>query len=278
MKALYVTDLHGVEWKYDRLLKIAKDLQVKVVINGGDMLTNNNEQGEFINGYLNKHFSEFKAAKIYYLCMLGNDDLRIFDDLFERLCMRYPFIVNLAQRKYKIENFEFIGFNLVVDYPFRLKDRCRMDTADYVFQPQHGTGVLSVPPNGWQELDDWPSYARTFPTIEEELNRLVLPENMENAIYVIHMPPYGIGLDKIYRGSEHGSKAVYNFLKQHQPRMALHGHIHEAPDVTGAWYSTIGKTVCIQPGQLTEFGQSNELTYVVIDLSTMKYERKKLRK
>ena len=59
--------------------------------------------------------------------------------------------------------FEFVGMNWVVDYPFRLKDRCRMDTADYVFQEQFGTGLLSTP-NGWQEIADWISYAKTLPT------------------------------------------------------------------------------------------------------------------
>ena len=54
MKLLYVTDLHGDEWKYDR-------------------------QGEFITGYLSDNFSELDKAGVYYLSFLGNDGLRIFD-------------------------------------------------------------------------------------------------------------------------------------------------------------------------------------------------------
>jgi Icc-related predicted phosphoesterase len=37
--------------------------------------------------------------------------------------------------------------------------------------------------------------------------------------------------------------------------------------MTGTWYNEIGKTVCIQPGQLDDF------TYVVIDLESMKFDR-----
>ncbi len=51
MRALFVTDLHGSKWKYERLFEVAKDFQANVVINGGDMLPHNNEpfrQGEFI--------------------------------------------------------------------------------------------------------------------------------------------------------------------------------------------------------------------------------------
>jgi len=38
MKLLYVTDLHGIVRKYNRLLKIAQEVKADIVINGGDML------------------------------------------------------------------------------------------------------------------------------------------------------------------------------------------------------------------------------------------------
>lgn len=63
---------------------------------------------------LDQHFAMFNSAGIYYLCYLGNDDLRIFDHA--------------------------------------------MDTHGYVFQKQKGKALLSSN-KGWQELDDWFSYA-----------------------------------------------------------------------------------------------------------------------
>jgi Icc-related predicted phosphoesterase len=267
MKVLFVTDLHGSKWKYKRLFEVARDFQVDVVINGGDMLPQDSEpfkhQSKFIINYLDNHFAQFNSAGIYYLCYLGNDDLKIFDQLFEEICNKYPLVVCLAQRKFEIKGYEFIGMNLVVDYPFQLKDRCRMDTEDYIFQKQLGKGLLSTL-NGWQEIDDWFAYAKTIPTIEDELNQLIRPNDMAKCVYVIHMPPYKTGLDKCYHGAEVGSKAVYNFLKRYQPRLSLHGHIHESPEVTGRWYTRLGNTLCIQPCQLDEF------TYVVIDLATMR--------
>jgi len=271
MKVLFVTDLHGSKWKYDRLFEVAEEFQADVVINGGDMLPKNNElfkQGEFIADYLDNHFSRFNSAGIYYLCYPGNDDLRIFDTKFEETCNKYPFVICLAQRKFEVQGYEFVGMNRVVDYPFRLKDRCRMDTDDYTFQEQFGTGLLSIP-DGWQEIDDWFAYAKTLPTIEEEIGRLVRPRDMAKSVYVLHMPPSGLGLDKCSYGAEVGSKAIYNFLNKYQPKLSLHGNIHESPEVTGRWYAELGRTVCIQPGQLDEF------TYVTIDLSTMKFDRVK---
>jgi len=270
MRVLFVTDLHGSRSKYERLLEAAKDFRADVVINGGDMLPWNNDpfrQGEFIINYLDNHFARINSAGIYYLCYPGNDDLRIFDQLFEEICNKYPFVICLAQRKFEVGGYEFIGMNWVVDYPFRLKDRCRMDTDDYIFQVQFGKGLLSTP-DGWQEIDDWFSYAKRLPTIEDELNRLVRPKDMSKSIYVIHTPPCGIELDKVYRTADGvGSKAIYSFLKRYQPKISLHGHIHESPEVTGKWYAKLGRTICIQPGQLDEF------TYVTIDLSTMKFDR-----
>ena len=110
-----------------------------------------------------------------------------------------------AQRKFKIGDFEFIGMNWVVDYPFRLKDRCRMDTDDYVFQEQFGTGLLSMP-NGFQELNNWFAYVKTLPTIKSELKQLPFPKNMAHSVYVIHMPPWRLGLDKCSHGREVGSE------------------------------------------------------------------------
>jgi Icc-related predicted phosphoesterase len=269
MKIVFTTDLHGTEWKYDRLFSAARDLKADVVINAGDMLPKDGElfqQGEFISSFLKDHFSRFDSAGIYYLSYLGNDDLMIFDKVFEETCNQCSYIIPLAQRKFVLTGYEFIGMNWVVDYPFRLKDRCRMDIKDYVFQKQFGAGLLSTP-EGWKELDDWFAYARSLPTIEEELIKLPYPENMQNSIYVIHMPPFKSGLDKCYDGSEVGSKAIYDFIMKHQPKLTLHGHIHESPVMTGCWHTRIGKTVCIQPGQLDDF------TYVTIDLETMKFER-----
>jgi len=90
---------------------------------------------------------------------------------------------------------------------------------------------------------------------------------MAKSVYVLHMPPYRLGLDKCSYGAEVGSKAIFNFLNKYQPKLSLHGHIHESPEVTGRWYAELGRTICIQPGQLDEF------TYVTIDLSTMKFNR-----
>lgn len=270
MKILFVTDLHGNKSKYEMLFEAIKNHKADIVINCGDMLPKDGtlfNQDHFIREYLEDYFSQVDRAGIYYLCYLGNDDLRIFDDLFEKTCRKFSFVHNIAQRKVEIGGYEFIGMNWVADYPFRLKDRCRKDTEDYIFQIQLGKGLLSTL-SGWCEIDDWFKYAERLPTIEDELSKLICPVDYRKAVYVIHMPPINLGLDKCSSEVEVGSKAVYDFIKKQQPMLTLHGHIHESPEMTGKWFNRLGKTLCIQPGQLKD-----KLTYALIDITTMEIKR-----
>jgi len=266
MKLLFTTDLHGVKWKYDQIYELAKSLKVDVIINAGDMLPmkpNFFKQDDFIKSYLDSYFLRLDAEEILYLCFLGNDDLRIFDDLFESTCNKYAFIKNLTQKTFKVRNLEFIGFNWIPDLPFGLKDRCRKDNKDFKFPKQIGKAILSNP-SGLKEIDDWFSYANTLPTIKDELDQLARPIFMENAIYIIHSPPSRLDLDVLNDGQKVGSEAVYNFLKENQPLISFHGHVHESPNISKKWYSNLGRTLCIQPGQSEIY--ENFLIYVIIDL------------
>jgi Icc-related predicted phosphoesterase len=271
-RILYVTDLHGVIWKYKYIFEIVTSQKVDIVINGGDLLPLGNllRQDEFIDTFLENYFSQFNDEKIYYISYLGNDDLAVFDPLFEKLCDKYSYITNIAQKKFDFNNYEFIGMNLVNDFPFALKDRARKDSENFTFPKQFGKPVLSTS-NGFKKIDNWFTFASEIPTIEEELNQLIKPNNKENAIYIIHTPPSNLGLDVCHDGREVGSKAVYEFLKKNQPLLSFHGHIHESPDISGRWYSKLGRTICIQPGQ--GHHSQDHLIFVIIDLETIKIER-----
>ena len=278
MKLLYVTDIHGIEWKHEEIFQIASSLKPDVVINGGDILPfkgNLLHQDKFITGFLDEYFSRFESMKIYYLGLLGNDDLRIFDELFQRICEKYSFVENIAQTKFQIEGnkYEFIGMNWVTDLPFGLKDRARKDTKYFKFPKQIGKQYISIP-NGWKKIEDWFSYANNLSTIEDEIKNLVRPNDMSNTIYIIHNPPSNLDLDVCYDGRKVGSKAIYAFLKENQPKISLHGHIHESPEVSGRWKSKLGKTISIQPGQ--SYHHENYLAYVIIDLERMNFKRYKL--
>ena len=271
-KILFVTDLHGNIAKYRRVFEAAIKHDVMAVVNGGDMLTSDGDlhgsQRDFIDGFLSPYFAGYEKAGIHHIGFLGNDDLKIHDDVFDETCRKYNHVVNLAQRRFELHGYEFIGMNWVADYPFRLKDRCRRDGPDYVFQEQFGSGLLSTS-EGFKELEDWPAYAAKLPTIEDELAALPKPDAVGRAIYVIHTPPFGLGLDVISSGEKVGSRAVSRFIEKTRPLLTLHGHIHESPAISGIWKAKIGETVCIQPGQM----KANALSYALIDLESIEIER-----
>ena len=102
--------------------------------------------------------------------------------------------------------------------------------------------------------------------------------HMERAIFNLHVPPYGSGLDLAPRLDKDlrlvmspsgepemipvGSTAVLDSIKRWQPMLGLHGHIHESKGV-----KKIGNTTVVNPG--SEYGEG-VLDGVLIDLDRKK--------
>lgn len=270
---LFVTDLHGHRKKYERTFTYAKEVGAGLVINGGDISPSGHrreDQERFYREFLGPYFARYQEAGIRYLTLTGNDDLGSLDGLLDGVCAGTPLVTHLSRRTAEVEGYTFLGMDLVTDFPFRLKDRARRDATGHVFGHQFGRAVLSTP-DGFREIPDWPEYAATLPSIAEELEALPAPPDPSRAVYVLHGPPSGVGLDKIRGGQGVGSPATLAFLSRMQPLLSLHGHIHESPEVSGLWRTKAGRTVCIQPGQSSE-----ELTAVVGRLDAMTFERKTL--
>ena len=95
-------------------------------------------------------------------------------------------------------------------------------------------------------------------SIEEDLSIL----NNKKSIWVIHTPPFGGILDRNYANVYGGSKAVRKSIERVQPILTLHGHIHEAPRMSGRWSEQIGNTISINPGS------GEKLHAVICDIDT----------
>jgi len=270
---LFVTDLHGNRWKYERTLVLAREIGAGLVVNGGDISPpgrRHEDQERFYIDFLDSHFARYQEAGIRYLTVTGNDDMAAFDGLLDEVCAKYSLVEHVSERMTTADGYAFAGSSRVTDYPFRLKDRARRDAAGYAFGPQFGPGVLSTR-DGFREIPDWPAYAATLPTIEEELAKLPPPPDPSGAVYILHGPPSGLGLDVVRGGAAVGSPATRAFIERVRPRLTLHGHIHESPEESGKWRAKIGETVCLQPGQ-----SPAGLTVVIGSLAGMSFERKVL--
>ncbi len=278
MKVLYVTDLHGDENKYRKSLEIAVEKEISVIVNGGDMLPKlgerHTEQPLFIKGFLKDFFSGLQEHNITYLAMLGNDDLLSVDGLFDKLCGGFGNVHNIADKKVCVGGYEFIGMNHILDHPFGCKDRVITET-HYIPQRQLSAVAGISNEYGYDRIYNWLEYSRTeLPYMCDILKNLPEPENPQQAVYVMHMPPAGLRLGQLlYQDLDIGSVDIYEFLKDKQPLLSLHGHIHEAPDTAkGKWINQILHTTCIQTGQ-TEL-HDNEMVYAELDLQKQEYLRK----
>jgi Icc-related predicted phosphoesterase len=268
---LFVTDLHGSRWKYERTLSLAKEAGAGLVVNGGDISPHGRRHGDqerFYREFLGPHLAQYQEAGIRYLTITGNDDMAAFDGVLDEVCAPLPLVDHISRRAVSFGGITCIGMDRVTDYPFRLKDRARRDAAGYAFGHQFGPGVLSTR-DGFREIPDWPAFAETLPTIEEELAALPTAPDPSRTVYVLHGPPSGAGLDVVRGGVPVGSAATRAFIERLRPRLTLHGHIHESPEESGTWRATIGDTVCLQPGQ-----PPDRLAVVVGRLDAMTFERK----
>lgn len=278
MKALYVTDLHGDKSKYRKSLDIAVEEGISVIVNGGDMLPKlgerHLEQPLFINGFLRDYFLELQEHNIICLAMLGNDDLLAVDALFEKVCGEFGNVHNIAGKKVCVGGYEFIGMNHILDHPFSCKDRVVTET-HYIPQRQLSPVAGISNEYGYDRIYNWLEYSRTeLPHMDDILKKLPEPENPQKTVYVMHMPPAGLRLGQLlYQDLDIGSADIYGFLKEKQPLLSLHGHIHEAPDTEkGKWINQIRRTACIQTGQ-TEL-DDKDMAYAELDLQKQEYLRK----
>lgn len=277
MKILYVTDLHGDKNKYWKSLEVAVEKDIKVIINGGDMLPKqcdrHIEQPIFIKDFLKEYFAELKKHNIIYLAMLGNDDLVVLDDLFNNICNEFDNVYNIADHKVCINGYEFIGMNSILDHPFGCKDRVVAEM-NYIPQQQLSSITLVSNQYDYDIIDNWLDYSATqLPYMCDILDALPKPDCLNKTIYVMHMPPAGLKLGQLRYGNlDIGSMDIYSFLKKKQPLLSLHGHIHESPDTQkGQWINYISQTTCIQPGQKELY--DSHMVYTIIDLLNIQYKR-----
>ncbi|HYA00586.1 MAG TPA: metallophosphoesterase [Candidatus Binatia bacterium] len=134
---------------------------------------------------------------------------------------------------------------------------CVEDPNGRVIELGQGVEAMGV---GYGNITPWPC-PRDIPEAElavkiaEVADRVRRPET---AIFNLHVPPYGTGLDMAPRldrnlrmvmtgtGPEMipvGSTAVLDAITTYQPMLSVHGHIHESKGVR-----RIGRTTAVNPG------------------------------
>ncbi|HOS96756.1 MAG TPA: metallophosphoesterase, partial [Deltaproteobacteria bacterium] len=172
----------------------------------------------------------------------GNHDWIPAVELLGRLL---PQALNIHETPCRMDGITFSGYACVTDSTFWVKDYARRDLAKDPYVPSKfaivsRTDRLMHSPGG--------EYATARRSMEEDLSDLDLPDPLRS-VCVFHCPPYATGIDTLHNGKPIGSRAIRAFLERTQPLLSLHGHIHEAPYVSGVFSTRVGSCIAANPGQ-----------------------------
>ena len=137
------------------------------------------------------------------------------------------------------------GYACVPPTPFLLKDWERYDVSRYV-----DPGCIP-PEDGWRSVS-MPANEIRHATIQADLEKLAAETDLSRSIFLFHAPPYQTSLDRAALDGRMidnvpldvhvGSIAIRRFILKRQPRITLHGHIHESARLTGSWRERLGQT------------------------------------
>ncbi|MGA2465355.1 MAG: metallophosphoesterase [Thermodesulfobacteriota bacterium] len=259
MKVLYTSDLHGEIHLYQELLALTISSSADIVALGGDLLPSFPPTKRYEDMLPNQRIFVDQFLFLFLKRMVETTSIKQIFLIPGNWDLGYPYlfkeptdgIIDLNQRSYRLKNgYELIGYPFVPPTPFRPKDYEKMDDLEPAWPPQKNPSYIrsSDQTDQLTPIDPY-LFLRQRETIREDLDRLPKPLHQKRAIYIMHSPPFGTRLDLIQGGKSAGSHSIKAFIEEHQPLLTLHGHIHESPDLSGAYFDRIGETLSINPGQ-----------------------------
>ncbi|MCS6841082.1 MAG: metallophosphoesterase [Roseiflexus sp.] len=254
MRIAYTADLHGNLDGYRALCEFAARHEAHAIIVGGDLLPHAirrddalTTQRTFVERDLAPLLRTFRShhPTIAVYLLPGNDDWMAAYAAVEELAVEglaYP----LHERVYQLSDQLWLaGYACVPPTPFSIKDFERCDegrTPPFSFDHALTSRGGVIRPLQRHEFE-------ALPSIAEDLAMLAKRSDPRRTVYVCHTPPADTPLDLMSNRRHVGSRALRAFIEQHQPPLTLHGHIHEAPSLSGTYATQIGATWCVNPGR-----------------------------
>ena len=256
-RLVYTSDLHGDLGLYRSAGEAAIRLRADALIFGGDLCPGTPsgaslglplEQPEFILYRLSPLLDEWKQVHppLRVFAIPGNDDCQTVLPVLEELEMN-GLIENLHQESRTLGAYTLVGLSFVPPTPFQLKDFERWDGERDAGAESYSYRCIVGTPRGFVVIEDFGAYLDSLPSLDEELRRLPV-DDPAHTVAVVHAPPFDTHCDVLYDGRHIGSKSVRRWIEKHQPRLTLHGHIHESPKLSGTFFDRIGTTTIINPG------------------------------
>lgn len=256
-RIVYTSDLHGVIDLYRAAGDAAVRTRADALIFGGDLCPGTPsgasqrlpiEQPEFLLYRLSHLLDMWKDAHpdLRIFAIPGNDDCQTIVPALEDLETN-NLIENLHQKTRTLGDYTLMGLSYVPPTPFHLKDFERWDDAPDRESDSYNYRCIIGTPRGFKVIENFETYLDSLPSINQEVQRFSVIDPA-HTVAVIHAPPFNTACDVLFDGRHIGSKAVRSWIEKTQPRLTLHGHIHESPKLSGTFFDRIGPTTVINPG------------------------------
>lgn len=287
MLGIAVSDIHGNELQYEKLLQLAINKKIDYIFMGGDLMPKTGGswspdnkirtvrmQRTFIESFFIDYLHRLgKIAPVY--AIFGNDDfMSNFNLVTEAGVPNVHFLNNqVIDLQGSSSDVSVAGYSHVALTPFLHKDWEKWDT----LPGQTNQKVLRTDgylidehthtPIDFMEIDKHSS------TIKKDLKCLLAESDPRKTIYLFHEAPYDTPIDQVAKDNKYiqadqvhvGSHAIREFIVNNSPLATIHGHIHETFEQSGDFRWLNGVSISFTPAN--DF-TSDQLSYVIFDIET----------
>jgi uncharacterized protein len=278
LKLFFVSDIHGSETCFRKLVNAGKFYGVDVLIMGGDLA--GKELVPIVDGAARFRGSDFALRNEGELqdferrvAAVGGYTVRADKDLYDRLSadqdLAEETLRELIVERTKawvelaVQRLDGTGIRLLLglgnDDFEELIPHLDHGPVAYAKDGTIDLGDFALVSLGWSNPTPWHTNREcSEDELKDKLADAINGADPATTIFNIHVPPYDCGLDLVPRLDESlqiqlvggqpdmvpvGSTAVAEAIAQHQPVLSLHGHVHQ-----GRGSTRIGRTVVVNPG------------------------------
>lgn len=300
-KIFFATDVHGSEVCWRKFLNAGEHYEAEILVLGGDMtgkamipLVGSN--GTYEANFADRRYEasgEEEVRKLernisdrgYYpvrvdpeeAAALGEDESRVNELFQEQMLSTVARWMEIADEKLGGTGRRCIvcpGNDDVLEVDELIREAKVVELGEQRVIEEEGFPIASM---GWTNATPWNTHREES---EEELRQRIDKmvsglEDFERAIFNFHVPPYGSGLDEAPALDDElrpkqggravepvGSTAVRDAIREYQPLLSLHGHVHESRAAV-----RMGRCLAVNPGSAYDEGV---LQGALIDLNAKK--------
>lgn len=254
MRICFTSDFHGSQALYHQFEELLRAERPDVAILGGDMFPDGDlddpsgTQGRYVQESFAPRLERWREEfpNVGVACILGNHDWLCTEHALHTYHEQGLLAVLDHRWPWAFRGVSFLGYSCTPPTPYWVKDYERLDLSTDPL-PDTGGAVWDTKRLSVRQASPAEHFGLR-PSIAADLQTAVRPYG--KWVFVCHAPPYESQLDRLpHLDFPIGSKAVRAFVTERKPLCALHGHIHEAPTVTGRYQAQVDGVLCINPGQ-----------------------------